>query len=110
MGSTEEVIEESEVEEIIDKAIEFLDLPEISHQPITKFKRLELDMPMTIEEYGVLRKLLMVNFNTYITIEINLPLDYLSLANVNFEKSKAYIETAHRIFAAFANQMEDFRT
>ena len=109
MEADEEIIEKTKVEEIVDKAVEFLDLPEISHQPISKFKRLELDMPITIEEYDVLRKLLIDNFNSYISTETNVPLDYLSLTQVDSEKFAAYVETAFKKSTTFANLIADFQ-
>ena len=106
----EEIIEEIKVEEVMDQAVEFLDLPEISHQPISKFKRLELDMPITIEEYDVLRKLLVVSFNSFISTETKVPLDYLSITQVNSEKFNAYAEAGFKKYVSFANLIEDFKT
>ena len=114
MDSNEEVTEENKVKEIIDKAVEYLDVPEISHQPITRFKkslitRHELDMPLTIEEYGALRNLLMINLNTYTSFESYLPLDYWSLTNASYEKVESYHDMAFEIIGCFAKATDHFK-
>ena len=114
MESSEEVIEKNKVKEIIEKAVEYLDVPEISHQPITRFKKSltakhELDMPLTIEEYDVLRNLLKLNLNSYTSYEHNLPLDYSSLANLSTKKVESYHNHGFEIIAGFANAIDDFK-
>ena len=105
MASNEEDTNEIKVEEIIDKAIEFLNVPEIAHQPITPLKRLDLDMPITIEEYNLLRNILMTNLNTYSSIQPELPLDFSSLSKEGF---KLIHGVSFRKMSAFANKIEDF--